>query len=277
MQPAGTGSSIAVDAAAQAARPSAEPGFLGVVIARTSVDLAATFDSRLESVDVRMGDRVRRDARLATLDVRSAQQDLLIAEAAVRSVEAEHDQAVLELADAKSRLERLTRLSDLVSSEQVATGRYQEQLAAARLDRARAQVGERGARVNQLREVIDDAEIRAPFDGIVAARYFDPGSTVVRGTPILRVISPGALWVRFAVPEARAAQVAVGRHVLVRLESPVMMLSGTVENVAPEIDNALQMLVVEAAIAAAPELLNQVPSGAIARVTVDAPPRSAPR
>ena len=265
--PAVPDTALALDGANEPAAQTSDLGFLGVVVSRTSVDFAAKFDSHLESVDVRPGDRVERGARLAMLDVRSAQQDLLMAEAALRTAEAEQQQTSLDVAEARARVDRLTRLTDLVSREQTATGHYQADLAETRLSRALAQVAERQARVDQLRETIRDADIRASFNGVVAARYLDPGSTVARGTPIVRVINPGALWLRFAVPESRAKEVGVGRRVTAQLQSPPRTVTAVVDRVTPEIDNALQMLVVEAAITGNATALTTISAGAAARVS----------
>ena len=64
-----------------------------------------------------------------------------------------------------------------------------------------------------------DAQIVAPFDGTIAARYVDSGANVSRSTPIVRVISPASLVIRFAVPEEQAADIAVGREVMVHVAS----------------------------------------------------------
>lgn len=255
----------AVDATA-AASTAGESGFLGVVFAQTTVDLAAEFDGRLERVDVRTGDRVRRGARLAALDARSLQQDLQIAEAGLRAADAEREQAALELADMRARLERLTRLADLVSAEQAATGRYQAARAAARVQQTEAQAAERRARVDQLRDTIAEADIRAPFDGVVAARYLDPGATVARGAPILRLISADTLRLRFAVPEARVAEVAPGQRVVARVDASALTLAGTIASIAPDIDHALQMFIAEATLAVEPSVRSRISAGAIARV-----------
>ena len=65
---------------------------------------------------------------------------------------------------------------------------------------ARAAVAEKSARVKQLRSALNDLELRAPFDGTVSLRYVDAGAVVGPTTPIVRLINPDNLWVRFAIP-----------------------------------------------------------------------------
>ena len=95
---------------------------------------------------------------------------------------------------------------ELVAREQLAAAESQEKVAAARLAAAvAAELAGKRARSDQLREMLRDTRIVAPFDGTIAARYVESGTTVSRGAPIVRLISPASLVVRFAVPEEQAA------------------------------------------------------------------------
>src|SRR5262245_54109588 len=58
-----------------------DDGFLGVVLARESVDLVPKMDGRVESMHARLGDPVARGASVATLDTRSIRRDLAMGQA----------------------------------------------------------------------------------------------------------------------------------------------------------------------------------------------------
>jgi RND family efflux transporter MFP subunit len=242
-----------------------EAGFLGVVVALQSVELSARFDGTLERLDVHVGDRVRRGTPIARLEDRSVARDLAMAEASLRVAEAEHDRLVIELEDAADRRERLHRIPDLVAREQLTAANSQEQVAAARLRGSEADLAGKRERADQLREMLRDAQIVAPFDGTIAARYVDPGATVSRSAPIVRVISPASLVIRFAVPEEQAAEIALGREVIVRVASMDATMGAVIESIAPEIDAALRMVVVEARLAGTGRT-DTIQSGAVARV-----------
>src|SRR6185295_163213 len=154
----------------------------------------------------------------------------------------------------------------LVAREQLAAAESQEKMASARLRGSVAELAGKRARTDQLREMLRDTQIVAPFDGTIAARYVDSGATVSRSSPIVRVISPTSLVVRFAVPEEQAAAVAVGRAVTVRVASVDLTAAAVIESIVPEIDAALRMVVVEARLAANGGRPYTIPSGAIARV-----------
>jgi RND family efflux transporter MFP subunit len=240
-------------ASAEAPRATAGPrteGFVGVLLARESVDVSAKFEGHLDTVRVRLGDRVTRGASLASLDVRSVKRDLQQGEAALRVAIAEKEKAALELKEAKERLARrqapLAAGIPAVSGDELATAQYREQQAGPGVEIANARVAEKQARVDQLRQMVEDAEIRAPFDGVVAARFVDPGALVGPRTPIVRLISGDDLWVRFAVPEDEARRLVVGQAVRVEVSGWTAVLEALVEKVAPEVDAAARMIFAEA-------------------------------
>jgi RND family efflux transporter MFP subunit len=246
--------------------PAAEAGFLGVVVALQSVDVSARFDGTLERLDVHVGDQVKGGTPIARLDGRSIARDLAIAEAALRVAEAEHDRVGTELEDASGRRARLHLIPELVSREQLAAAESQERMAWARRRGSVADLAGKRARTDQLREMLRDTQIVAPFDGTIAAQYLDSGTTVSRGTPIVRMINPTSLVVRFAVPEEQAAAIAVGREVIVRVASVDLTADSVIESIGPEIDAALRMVVVEARLSANGGRPHTIPAGAIARV-----------
>lgn len=249
-----------------------EDGFLGVVVARQSVELSAKFDGTLERLDVQVGDHVKGGTPIARLDGRSIARDLAMAEAALRVAEAEHDRLVIELQDASARRVRLHGIAELVPREQLTGAESQEDMAAARLRGSVADLAGKRAQTDQLKEKVRDVTIVAPFDGTIAARYVDSGTTVSRSAPIVRMISPASVVVRFAVPEEQAAGVAVGREVTVQVVSAGLTAAGVIETIAPEIDAALRMVVVEARFVAIAGRTDTVPAGAIARVLFAADP-----
>src|SRR3954452_13108983 len=85
-------------------QPAAEErkGWLGVVVARESVDVTADSQGRLQSVYVSIGDPVKRGDRIATLDTRLATQDLEMTRSSLRASEADEHRAADESAEAQA-------------------------------------------------------------------------------------------------------------------------------------------------------------------------------
>lgn len=239
--------------AARSPYPPKQETFLGVILARRSVDLAPRDEGRIIAVNVRLGDAVRAGSVVATINVPTLRFDLGMARASADAAQVDEERAAIELAQAEELLGRRKALSQmaLTSGEDLASATFQEKLARTRVLATSAALAERRSRVNQLSQQTSDLEIRAPFDGIVTARYLDPGANVTSTTPIVRIISASDLFVRFAVSADRTRALKIGRAVIIT--SGADTLHGAIEKVAPEVDAASRMVVVEAQVNAAGE------------------------
>jgi RND family efflux transporter MFP subunit len=229
-----------------ASRPETNEPFLGVVIPQDSVDVSSRFESRLVELTVDVGDPVREGQVLARLDTRSLQQELAAARASLQGARAEAQAAALALTEAREKKERYFRPRalelDVYSQEELATVRYQESTAAARLESARAQILERQAQVAELQQNLEDATLVAPFDGVVASRRISPGARIAPGEAVLRLLGTGGWKVRFALPEDAARELQPGAPVEMNVLQRELTLGGTVESIAPEVDAAARLV-----------------------------------
>jgi len=133
---------------------------------------------------------------------------------------------------------------------------------------ARAQVAERRGRVEHLERAIADTFIIAPFNGVVAECYVEPGGLAGPSRPIARLLSNDIPRLRFAMPEAQARRVVVGTHIQVRLTSSDEALGGVVESVVPEVDAAARMIFAVARVDVPAILKSLVSAGMLARVRI---------
>src|SRR3954471_23983926 len=82
---------------AAAAAPAPHPGWIGVIVARESVDVKADSQGRLQAVRVSIGDHVRKGDPIATLDTSLAAQDLEMARSVLRGSQADEQRAKDEM------------------------------------------------------------------------------------------------------------------------------------------------------------------------------------
>jgi RND family efflux transporter MFP subunit len=237
-----------------------------VIVARESVDITADSQGRLAAIHVKIGDPVQQGDRIATLDTRIVTQDLEMARSGLRSAEADMGRAAAEAAEAKQRNDRRKANPDFFSKEDLAQAELQTKTTAAALDAAQARVSEQRARVRQLEAAVGQNEIRAPFAGRVAERFVDAGTVVDAGRPIVRLISGGDLLVRAAVPPEEARSLAVGRPVSVRIRTLGLTIPGRIERIAPEIDAASQMILIEAHLDPPAEVVSRLQTGLVVDV-----------
>ncbi|MDE2370184.1 MAG: efflux RND transporter periplasmic adaptor subunit [Burkholderiales bacterium] len=261
---------------------------IGTVEARRSYLIGPTTAGRVRSVTVDVGDTVKTGQPVAEmdpvdLDERTAALDASVARAgsAMAAAEAQRRdaQARRELAAVNAR-----RYVELGRQNFISTGavdaRLQEQASADALLTA-AEANLVAARQDQQRLVAERAGLRqqranvrllAPADGVVTSRDAEPGSTVVAGQAVLRVIEPSSLWVKVRLDQARSGGLAVGLPAQIVLRSSQgRPLPGKVARVEALSDSVTEEHVAQIG-------FDQVPAGLsvgeLAEVTLSLPPTS---
>ncbi len=158
---------------------------------------------------------------------------------------------------------------DFFSKEDLAQAALQAKTAASAYEVARSRAAEQATRVRQLETSLSRNEIRAPFDGRVAERFADAGAVVDPGTRLVRLISAGDLLVRAAVPPEEARRLKEGDAVTVTVRTLGLRIPGTLQRIAPEVDAASQMVLVEIHLAPTPAIEGRLQTGLV----VDVAPR----
>ena len=129
--------------------------------------------------------------------------------------------------------ERMQQLHEANSISDIGLLQAQTQLREAK---ARAQIAE--IRYNR-------AAIRAPFAGVVAARYVEPGQLVMPGQTVARVVDPSALVLEAAISEKEVAWVAEGKSATVTFDGAEGFYEGRVHWVSVEADRMTGKFAVE--------------------------------
>ena len=124
-----------------------------------------------------------------------------------------------------------------------------------------------------LRQQRDNVRLLAPHDGLITAREAEPGSTVVAGQPVLRMIEPASLWVRTRFDQGRSAGLAVGLQAEIALRSnPSRLLPGKVVRLDPVSDSVTEERIAQIAFDTLPE---NISLGEMAEVTLRLPAKQA--
>jgi RND family efflux transporter MFP subunit len=239
---------------------------VGVVVAAESFDVTATQSGAVLEMGVRIGDRVEPEDLIARLDVLPVRESIAIVRAQVAGARAQLSQAEHDHDQAVDRLERRKGLADSISIEDIRAAEFEVKKARAERDRAAAEVARQQAELEKLRRQRAETEIRSPVAGTVSMRYIDPGTVVAPGTQIVRLVTSDALWVRFAVPADQAGDLARGKRVQARVAGLEAPIPAVVRQVAPELDPASQMILVEAELQPDPEVRQHLHSGLAAWV-----------
>ncbi len=180
--------------------------------------LYAKVTGYVSRVHVDIGHRVASGTPLVQLDIPEMEPALRRARADVLATE-----AALEKADAQIRRDRITheRLAELQRREPLAVTQQDVDMAAADLQESEAAAHSADAEISVARAKLEELEaqmayavIHAPFNGVVARRFVDPGALVVSGAdggePVLEVVREDRLRLVLAVPESIVPQIRTG-------------------------------------------------------------------
>ncbi|MEL6643338.1 MAG: efflux RND transporter periplasmic adaptor subunit [Pseudomonadota bacterium] len=193
----------------------------GQVVAGRQSDVAVRIMGVAEAAPLRAGDVVQQgdvlfelDTERLEIDLQQAEAELIIAEAGVAAAQARAD-----------RLQRvLERTRSLVSNATVSqsqlddrAGEYAEALGNLQQAQARITAARAGLRAAQYD--LDNAVVRAPFDGTILEVTAEVGEFVAAGAPIARILDNGALEVEANVPSRFVDALQSGQTVAGRTDT----------------------------------------------------------
>lgn len=243
----------------------------GRIIAAQTGLVAVRTRGAVETVPVRVGDRVKKGDVLATLVT-----DMLTAERALKAAELEENSASIRTVGAQLQLasQELERLERLRRSAAFSVARYQDKLRD--VERLRSSITEARAKSDQAKAELRMADINlynskilAPYDGVVTQRHVEAGNFVTVGAPIVSLVNDSALEVEGEVPTNQIGGLSPGVAIEVIPEHG-KPFKASVRAVVPE-ENALartrlvrftpQFEQREDTVAANQSVILQIPSG----------------
>ena len=262
----------------------------GVIAARQTATLSSRVQAPVSAVHVQAGERVRAGQPLVRLDAAelTAHADQAVAtvaaaEQALPAARADVDAAQSDLTLAAAWQTRISALHARNSATTQERDEAEARLAAAnaRLASAQARVAQATAALGASRAASTAAAtvrgfttVTAPFDGVVARRFVDPGALALPGTPLILLDAVGPTKVLLLVDESRVAFLPTGTRVSVEIgrtaESAAVPAGGTVTQVARHGDANGRTFAVDVALPAG----ITAPPGTFARVTFPGEPRT---
>jgi len=241
---------------------------VGNLIGLQTVAIAPRTGGRLLSVNVQLGDRVRRGQILAKVEdreiveqVRAAEASQEVAKATIRQREADLNVAKLNYDRSKSLYER-----QLLAKQALDDAESRHLAAVAQLDLSTAQLSQNAARLEELKINLQHTSVTSPVDGFVASRSVDPGAMVNTNTAIASVVDISRLRLVVNVVEKDLRMVSPGDNAEVEVDAyPGEKFSGRIARVAPVLDPATRTAQMEVEI---PNGDNKLKPGMYARINL---------
>jgi RND family efflux transporter MFP subunit len=249
---------------------------VGNLIGEATVEVVPKVSGRLQSVSVKLGDRVNEGQPIAVIEDREIREQVKQAEASFEVARASVRQREADLKFAETALERARSLFDrqLLPRQGLDDADARYQAAVAQVDLARAQFSQAQARQDELRITLANTIIRAPVTGFVGKRYLDQGAFGSQNTPVVSVVDLRNVRMVANLVEKDVSRVRQGTAATVEVDAyPGEQFTGRVARVAPLFDAATRTAQMEIEI---PNPAYRLKAGMYARVrlTVDTRPNA---
>lgn len=208
-------------------RISTGPAISGALAAEREATVRAQISGAILSTNADEGSRVAAGALLARIDDRTIRDQFLGARSGVTAAQGAADIAARELA----RNEKLAEAGAIAERELEATRRSNMS--------AKSQLDDANARLSLVQKQLNDAQVRAPFAGVVSVRSISAGDVVQPGGALFTVIDPRSMRLEASVPAAQLSVIRIGVPVTFTVSGyPGKTFSGKVTRINPSADAA---------------------------------------
>ncbi|MBD3334440.1 MAG: efflux RND transporter periplasmic adaptor subunit [Candidatus Eisenbacteria bacterium] len=206
----------------------------GILEAYRAVDIVSEVSGELKRLRADVGDVVEAGDVLATLEKDVLRETLNQARAALLAAEAQYELA----------REDFRRDSTLMAQGDIARAAYDASLMAYRA--ARAELQGAGAQQKLAARNLREADIRAPFGGVVSRRYAELGMYATPGIPLFRVVDIDSLRLVLGVAQRNVTRLKIGGTVRVTAGAlKDRVFTGQIRSIAPEADERTRTFPVE--------------------------------
>lgn len=204
----------------------------GSLAPRRLVHLGPQVSGKVLEVLADVGDTVREKQELVRLD-----PELFRIEVARKKADA--DAAQTEVDQAHLNLTRMKNLWEKPEGQEPSIPKKLLDDAQARADAAAARKAQAAAGLAEAEEKLRHTVVRAPWDGVVSARFVDPGEPVT-STPVshlLEIQDVATLELEFPLPQELLAQVKIGTAFEFEADGvPGAPVAGVVDTIRPAMD-----------------------------------------
>lgn len=207
----------------QQAELSQGPMISGSLQPVTKAELNAEVSGIVTRVLKDNGDLVNKGDVLVELDKTTYRDKMLSAQEAERSALVTADQAAKQLKRMQSLYKQNLVTAEVLESAEIKANQAQSELASAR------------ARLVEAKQQLTRTEVKAPFNGVVAARKASAGDTAQIGKALMVVIDPASMRFEGFIAADQVGQVQTGQTVSFKVNGyPNQYFDGVIERINPQ-------------------------------------------
>lgn len=205
----------------------------GKVFADKEAAVIAKTPGRVESISVKVGDKVQKDQVLFSLDKSDMQASYNQARAGLKMAESNYQMNKDKLENAKLQLERYKQLYEIGAVSKAELEQMELQASDASLTAVEAQLDQARAQYDSAARSYNDLEVKSPIDGIVTALDVRVGDMAANTAPSAMVVDMDNVFVEVGVSEKVINSIDSSRDVQVEIASAFSgALKGKIDGVS---------------------------------------------
>jgi len=222
--------------------------FTGTIYPEYQYLIAPKISGRLEKINFRIGDYVKKDEIVALIDDAEYKQTLLeayanqqIAEANLEEANSQYNLAMLEL----NRVESL-RAKEYISQSDLDAANANFVSAKSKVNLAEAQIEQRKAALKLAEIRLGYTVLKTINPGFIGERFSDEGSLLSPNTAVVSIVGIDKVIVRSNLIERIYGKVTVGQSAEIETDAyPDYKFNGYVSRIAPVLDEDTRMAEME--------------------------------
>lgn len=221
---------------------------VGNLIGEATVDVVPRVAGRLDSIPVKLGDRVDKGQLVAKVEDREIREQVNQSEANLEVNRATVVSRENDVKVAQSALDRASTSFErgLVSKQALEDSEARYNSAVSQVTVAKAQLQSTQSRLEELKINLSNTSLFAPMAGVVSRRNLDPGSFAGGNTVVLSLVDISTVRLIANLVEKDYKRVEAGAQALVEVDAfPNEKFTGRVSRVAPVFDPATRTATME--------------------------------
>ena len=221
---------------------------VGNLIGEATVDVVPRVAGRLDSIPVKLGDRVDKGQLVAKVEDREIREQVNQSEANLEVNKATVVSRDNDLKVAQSALDRANTSFErgLVSKQALEDAEARYNSAVSQVSVAKAQLQSTQSRLDELKINLSNTSLYAPMSGVISRRNLDPGAFAGANTVVLSMVDISTVRLIANLVEKDYKRVASGAQALVEVDAfPNEKFTGHVSRVAPVFDPATRTATME--------------------------------
>jgi RND family efflux transporter MFP subunit len=214
---------------------------VGNLIGQATVDVVPRVGGRIDSIPVKLGDRVTRGQTIAKIEDDQIKEQInqRMASLEVNKANVTQRESDAKLAETIFQRMKVQYDRDLLSKQLLEDAEAKYNTAVSNVGVAKAQLVQMQSSVDELKITLANTTVTSPVDGFVSKRVLDQGAFAGANTVILSVVDIGVVRMVANLVEKDVKRVHSGVSALVEVDAfPGEQFTGQVSRVAPVFDPA---------------------------------------